>query len=136
EDHQATGAALARPYHLSSLAEGYRSIGKIETALTVVNEALTIIDKTEECWYESEIYRLKGRLMLQSQTSPRQVSDKPKTSQNQSGDLTTQHLAPRTQAEAETYFLKAIDIARQQQAKSLELRAVMSLSRLWRAQGK
>ena len=48
----------------------------------------------------------------------------------------TQHPTPSTQSEAETCFLKAIEIARKQQAKSLELRAVMSLSRLWQQQGK
>ena len=77
-----------------------------------------------------ELYRLKGELSLQS--------GQVKTSQSKSEDTSTQHPTPSTQvqAEAEACFHKAIEIARRQQAKSLELRAVMSLSRLWRQQGK
>jgi len=72
------------------------------------------VDKNGERWYEAELYRLKGTLTLQSQAS-----------------------SPKSQVEeAEECFLKAIEIAQQQQAKSLELRAVMSLSRLWHQRGK
>ena len=76
--------------------------------------------------------------MLQSRAGLRQVQDKSKTSQANSKDTNTQHPTPSTQAEAEAEacFLKAIEIARRQSAKSLELRAVMSLSRLWQQQGK
>ena len=73
-------------------------------------EALTLADTTGERWYEAELYRLKGELLLQ------QYSD--------------------NQAEAETCFHQAIDIARNQQAKSFELRAATSLARLWQQQGK
>ena len=82
-------------------------------------EALAIVDKTGERFYEAELYRLKGELVLQSGARA-PASENPYT----------QHLASSTQAEAEACFLKAIDIARKQQAKSLELRAVMSLVRL------
>ena len=71
---------------------------------------MTLADKTGEHLYEPELYRLKGVLLLQ-----------------QSSD---------NQAEAESCFRHALDLARNQQAKSLELRAVMSLSRLWQQQGK
>ena len=77
-----------------------------------------MVDKTRECVYEAELYRLKGELSLQSEVP------------------NTQHLTPSTQSEAEECFHKAINIARRQSAKSLELRAVMSLSRLWQQQGK
>ena len=73
----------------------------------------------------------QGTLALQSQTSLGQVQDESKVTNPQSLTPT-----PSTQTEAEACFLKAIDIARKQQAKSLELRAVMSLSRLWQQQGK
>ena len=110
----------------------------MEEGLSAVADAFTIVDNTGERFYEAELYRLKGELTLQSQTSPGQVSDKSKTSQNKSAVPNTQHLVPSTQAEAEAEacFLKAIEIARRQSAKSLELRAVMSLSRLWQQQGK
>jgi len=74
-----------------------------------------LVDKTGERYYEAELYRLKGQLTLQSKVPG------PKS---------------KVEKEAEECFLKAIEIARQQQAKSLELRAVMSLSRLWQQQGK
>jgi hypothetical protein len=86
--------------------------------------------------YEAELYRLKGQLTLQSQTSLGQVSGKSQASQDKSEDTNPQPLTPNPQAEAEACFLKAIEIAQRQQAKSLELRAVMSLSRLWQQQGK
>ena len=89
-------------------------------------EALVAMDRIGERYYEAELYRLKGTLTLQSQASPRQVADKSKTSQNRS----------ETEKAAEEYFWKAIEIAQRQQAKSWELRAVMSLSRLWQQQGK
>src|SRR5262245_43527327 len=75
-------------------------------------------------------------LTLQSNTSLGQVSDKSQASQNKSEVTNPQSLIPHPPAEAEACFLKAIEIARQQQAKSLELRAVMSLSRLWQQQGR
>jgi predicted ATPase len=107
---RATGAALHRPYHLTLLAEAYGTMGQPEPGLTVLTEALTLGDTTGERWYESELYRLKGELLLQ-----------------QSLD---------NQAEAESAFHHALEIARMQQAKSLELRAATSLARLWQSQGK
>ena len=73
-------------------------------------EALTLVDTTGERWYKSELYRLKGELLLQQNSA--------------------------NQAEVESCFHHALDIARNQQAKSLELRAATSLSRLWQQQGK
>jgi adenylate cyclase len=83
-----------------------------------VGEALAIVDKNEERWWEAELYRLKGELTLQ-----------------QFNVANPRPLIPSVQ-EAEACFRKAIEIAREQQAKSLELRAVMSLSRLWQQQDK
>jgi predicted ATPase len=108
--YRATGAEVLRPYYLTSLAEAYGIMGQPEAGLTVLTEALMHVDTTGERWYEPEIYRLKGELLLQ-----------------QSTDNAT---------EAETCFHHALDIARTQQAKSWELRAATSLARLWQQQGK
>jgi len=108
--HRATGAALGRPYHLAFLAEAHGTIGEPETGLAVLTEALTLVDTTDERWCEAELHRLKGELLLQ-----------------QSSD---------NQVEAESSFHHALEIARNQQAKSFELRAATSLARLWQSQGK
>jgi predicted ATPase len=120
--YQAMGAELARPYWLALLGEAYEKGGQLEEGLAVLGEALDVVRKTRARSYEAELYRLKGQLTLQSKTSLRQVSDKSQASQGKS--------QASLEAEAEECFLKAIDIARRQQAKSLELRAVMSLVRL------
>jgi len=122
---RATGAELLRPYYLALQAEAYGKMGLPAEGLTQLAEALTALEKSAERWWEAELYRLKGELSLQS----RQVENKPKTSQDKSA-------VRSPQSEAEECFWKAIEIARGQQAKSLELRAVMSLSRLWHSQGK
>jgi len=122
---QALGAATGRPYWLALLAEAYGRLGQIEDGLAVVAGALEAVQKTEQRPVEAKLYRLKDELYLQS----RQVEDKSKTSQDKSE-------VPSPESEAEECFHTAIEIARKQQAKSLELRAVMSLSRLWQSQGK
>jgi predicted ATPase len=81
---------------------------------------LAVVHKTGERFYEAELYRLKGELSLESRQA--------KAGQDKSG-------VRSPQLEAEECFQKAIEISRGQQAKSLELRAVMSLSRLWQQQG-
>ena len=108
--YRTTEAELARPYFLALLAETYGILGEPEAGVVVLTEALTLVDTTGERWYESEIYRLKGALLLQ------------------------QHVD--NQAEAETCFQQAIAVAQKQQAKSFELRAATSLARLWQQQGK
>jgi class 3 adenylate cyclase/predicted ATPase len=105
-----TGAEVARPYFLALLADVHGTLGKPEAGLAVLAEALTVVDKTGERWYEPELHRLKGVLLLQ---------------------LSSDH-----QDEAEACFQQSLDIARQQQAKSWELRAATSLARLWQQQGK
>ena len=124
-DYKATEAEAVRSYYLALLAEAYGEIGQAEEGLSVLAEALAFVDKTGERFHEAELYRLKGTLTLQSEVrGPKsEVSD-------------PQPLTPSPQAEAEACFHKAIEIARRQQAKSLELRAAMSLSRLWQLQGK
>jgi predicted ATPase len=107
---QAMGAELYWPCYLTWLAEAYNGMGQTTEGLTVLTEALTTAHKTGERWWEAELYRLKGELLLA--------------------------LSAEKHAEAETCFRQALDVARRQQAKSLELRAAMSLSRLWQRQGK
>ncbi|HEV8717544.1 MAG TPA: AAA family ATPase [Candidatus Binatia bacterium] len=121
----ATGAKLMRPSWLALLAEAYRKVGRIEEGLSVLAEALAVVDKTGERVNEAELHRLKGLLTLRS----RQVEDNSEVTNPQT-------LTPNPQVEAEACFLKAVEIARKQSAKSLELRAAMSLSRLWLQQGK
>jgi TOMM system kinase/cyclase fusion protein len=135
---RATGAEAYGTQFLATLAEGYGKVGQAEEGLAVLAEALAIVDKNGERYYEAELYRLKGTLTLQSKTSLGQVSDKSQASQDISEVPNIQHLTPSTQAEAEAEacFQKAIEIARRQQAKSWELRATMSLARLWQQQGK
>jgi predicted ATPase len=107
---RATGADLTRPYFLALLAEAQGMRGEREAGLAVLAEALTLAETTGERWYEPELYRLKGALLLQ-----------------QNAD---------NQAEAATCFQHAIRIAQSQQAKSWELRTATSLARLWQQQGK
>jgi predicted ATPase len=129
---RATGAEVWRPYHLALLAEAYGKTGQVEEGLTALAEALAQVGTTGERFYEAELYRLKGTLTLQSQASLRQV----KTGQDKSEDTGPRSLPPDPQGEAEACFHKAIEVARKQQAKSWELRASMSLARLWQQQGK
>jgi predicted ATPase len=124
---QAVGIEIGRAASLSWLAEAYGKEGQVEEGLTVLAEALAVVDKTRERIYEAELYRLKGQLTLQKF----QVSGSKFQVENSLGS-SVQSL----ESEAEECFLKAIEIARKQQAKSLELRAVVSLARLWQQQGK
>jgi class 3 adenylate cyclase/predicted ATPase len=105
-----TGAALQLTNWWALLAETYGDIGRVEEGLSLLVKALSLGGKTGEHFYEAEIHRLKGQLLLQ------QASD--------------------NQTEAESCFHQAISIAQNQSAKSWELRAATSLARLWQAQGK
>ena len=107
---RATGAELMRSQFLAMLAEAYGKVRQAKEGLAALAEALTVVDQSGERFYESELYRLRGELTL--------------------AQSNVQSLGSSVQKEAEGCFLKAIEIARKQQAKSLELRAVMSLVRL------
>jgi predicted ATPase len=108
--YRATGAETTRPYYLALLAEAYGMMGQPEAGLTILTAALTHVDTTGERWYEPELHRLKGELLLQ------QASD--------------------NQTEVESCFHHALESARTQQAKSFELRTATSLARLWHQKGK
>ncbi len=107
---QATVMAREHSYYGALLAEALGKAGQTEEGLNAVSERLARAHKIGSRFYEAELYRIKGELLLKSEV---------------------QRLS-----EAETCFHQAIDIACRQSAKSLQLRAVMSLSRLWQQQGK
>jgi predicted ATPase len=107
---QAMGAEVDRPYFLALLAEEYGKVDRKEEALSVLAEALALVHRSGDRYWEADLHRLKGEMLL-----IQAIPDK---------------------AQAETCFQHALDIARRQQAKSLELRAAMSLARLWQQQGK
>jgi class 3 adenylate cyclase/predicted ATPase len=108
--YRATGAALNVPYFCTLLAEVSVPLGHTEDGLQALAEAHTLVEQHEERWWEAEIYRLRGVLLLRQTRPP--------------------------QEEAETWLQRALDVARRQEAKSLELRAAMSLACLWQQQGK
>jgi predicted ATPase len=136
----AMGKEIVRPDLLVLLAEAHGKAEQTEDGLAVLAEALPTVERTGMHLCEAELYRLKGQLVLQSGVrSPKseQVLGKSKTSLKQV-KTSPQSPTPSTQAEteAEACFQKAIEIAQRQQAKSLELRATVSLARLWQRQGK
>jgi tetratricopeptide (TPR) repeat protein len=112
------GMDMGAPEWLTDLAEALMKAGKFEEALAYIAEALAIVNGAEHRYWESEIYRVKGELLLQSAASdhPSAISEK--------------------RIEAEACFQKAAEVARRQQTRFLELRATMSLARLWREQDK
>jgi predicted ATPase len=101
---------LFRPYLLALCAEGYGAVGQLAAGLHLLDKALGLVEQNRQRLHEAELYRLRGEILLQQSVSDEQ--------------------------QAEASFRQALDIARHQQAKSWELRAAVSLSRLWQQQGK
>jgi predicted ATPase len=108
--YQSTGATVFLPWYLTYLATAYGSLSQYDNAQRMISEAIEAIDRTNERWCEAEVLRVAGEVAL---LGPEQDS-----------------------ADAQKHFERALAVARQQQAKSWELRASMSLARLWRDQGK
>jgi predicted ATPase len=107
---RATGATFFVPLYLSHLTRAYAELGQVDDAWRCIAEAMTAVETTRERWFEAETNRIAGEIALMS---------------------------PEPDAiKAQSYFERALAVARQQQAKSWELRASMSLARLWRDQGK
>jgi predicted ATPase len=98
------------PLHSSYVARAYAQLGQFDDAWRSIGEGVTAAETTKATWFEAEVNRIAGEIAL--------LSPKPDA------------------AKAETYFEHALAIARAQQAKSWELRAAMSMARLWRDQGK
>jgi len=107
---RATGAVLFASFYCTMLADVSAHLGHPADGLQALAEAHTLVEQHEERWWEAEICRLRGVLLLRQPGTP--------------------------QAEAEAWLQRALDVARRREAKSLELRAAMSLSRLWQQQGK
>jgi predicted ATPase len=107
---RATGAALFVPYLCTVLADVAAHLGRPEDGLQALVEAYTLLEQHEDRWWEAEVCRLRGVLLLRQPGTP--------------------------QAEAEAWLQRALDVAHRQEAKSLELRAAMSLAQLWQQQGK
>ena len=107
---RSTGATLYEPWHLWHLAMAYAELGQPDDARRCIDDAIDKVERSKEKWCEAEVHRIAGEIALKS-------------------------LAPDPE-KAEEYFERALAVARQQQAKSWELRAAMSMARLWRDQGK
>jgi len=107
---RSTGATMWEPLHLSFLAKAYADLGQFDNARRCVGEAIAMAETTGERWYEAELHRISAEIEL---------------------------LSPeRDAAEAQAHFQRALEIARAQQARSWELRAAMSMARLWREQSR
>jgi predicted ATPase len=106
--YRTAGTKLHLPFFLPYLAMAHAKLGKLDDAWRCIDEATTLIETTKERWCEAEVYRVAGEVAL----------------------------LQRDTAKANEHFERALTIARQQQAKSWELRAAMSRARLWRDQGK
>jgi class 3 adenylate cyclase/predicted ATPase len=108
--YRSTGATVYAPLHLSILANAFTKLGRVDDALRCIDEAVTLIETSKERWWQAEVNRAAGEVALK---------------------------LPEPDAQkAERYFDRALEVARGQEAKSWELRAAMSLARLWRDQGK
>jgi predicted ATPase len=110
EAWRSTGGTLFVPIYLSYLARTYAELGLSDDARHSIGEAGALIQTTKETWCEAELHRIAGEIALKS--------------------------PELDAAKAQAFFERALAVARQQQAKSWELRATMSLARLWRDQGK
>ena len=108
--YRSTGSRVYLPIFLSHLSRTYAELGQFDQAWRCIGEAMTAVETTKERWYEAEIHRVTGEIALK--------------------------LPQLGSSQAETYFERALNVARVQQAKSWELRAAMSMVRLWREQGK
>jgi predicted ATPase len=107
---RATSSTMLVPYLCTVLVEVCNHLGRAEDGLQALDEAHILVEQHEERYWEAEVYRLRGVLLLRQTGTP--------------------------QAEVEAWLRRALDVARRQEAKSLELRAVTSLARLWQQQGK
>jgi predicted ATPase len=140
-----TGTAIGYPRYLGLLAEAYGAVQQAEVGLSLLSEALAVLEQTGERFYEAELYRLQGTLTLQAQERPARIRGpstprpgKAAVHRAQAGAANPRRCAvsPQAEAAAEACFQQAIAIARRQSARTLELRAAVSLSRLWQQQGK
>jgi predicted ATPase len=107
---RSVGAAILMPWNLSNLARAHAELGEFDDALRCIAEAIAAIEGSEERWMEPEVHRIAGEIWLRS--------------------------PERDGAKASAHFERALEVARKQKAKSWELRAAMSVARLWRDRGR
>jgi predicted ATPase len=107
---RSTGAILYEPWHLWYLAMAYAELGRPDDARRYIEDAIDKVERSKEKWCEAEVHRIAGEIALKS-------------------------LSPNPE-KAEAHFSRALAVAQAQQSKSCELRAAMSMARLWRDQGK
>ncbi|MCI0388941.1 MAG: AAA family ATPase [Acidobacteria bacterium] len=119
-DHGRIGSEIARIHFLGLLAEALLQDEQTEEGLAIVSEVLSAVHHIGVHYFEAELHRLKGELLLKVENRRSRIEGR----------------SPHSLASQEECFHQAIDIARRQRARSLELRAVMSLARLWKQQGK
>jgi tetratricopeptide (TPR) repeat protein len=105
-----TGAGLALPFYHSILGDALMQAGRFDESLKALDDGIAIADKNDDWFQYAELHRLKGELALARTTA--------------------------SESDAESLFIRAIEIARQQKSRSFELRATMSLGRLWQRQGR
>jgi predicted ATPase len=108
--YRSMGSTLHVPFFSSCLARAYADLGRFDDAWRCIDEATTVVETTKEKWFNVEVHRTAGEIALEPPEPDA--------------------------AKAEVYFERALAVARAQQAKSWELRAAMSMARLWRDQGK
>jgi class 3 adenylate cyclase/predicted ATPase len=132
---RAMGGELALPHFLAILADAYGKGGRAHEGLRVLEEAQAISRKNVERRFEAELLRIRGELLLQQIAGAGLKSAPAEASMGAEADVASTGRRPRL-SEVERCFRQALAVARHQQAKSLELRAAMSLSRLWRHRGK
>ena len=107
---RATGAEVRAPSYLAMLGDAYTQCARFEEARKALDEALAVAEKNDDRCHEAELYRLQGELVLAE--------------------------SPDQTGVAEDYFHQALDTARRQQSRAWELRATISLARLWQRQGR
>jgi predicted ATPase len=108
--YRSTGGTLGMPWFLSCLARAYAELGQFDGAWRCIGDALEGVKRTKETWFEADVHRMAGEIALKSPEPDA--------------------------AKAQAYFERALAVARAQQGKSWELRAAMSMARLWRDEGK
>ncbi len=111
KDVRKTVTGLDQPYAMSQLIEVLSAAGKHDEALDLSDTAIELVDQTNERLFEAELYRQRGEQLIKAK-------------------------GPKKAKDAEKAFLKSLDIAKNQQAKTWELRTAMSLARLWQQQKK
>jgi predicted ATPase len=129
---RATGTGVWQSQFLTLLVYAYSEAGELREGLRTIDEALAAAERSGEHFYEAELYRLRGELLLTQEVKNQKANSKRQKSENPK----PKSQIPEPAAEAEEWFLKAIAIAQEQHAKSWELRAATSLARLWHQQNK